>query len=78
MDCNLSGTSVHGDSPGKNIQEWDACPPPDICVRYTHLNTNISFTHFICFMRNLQMVTAAMKLKGAHWKGRSKTDLICR
>ena len=27
MNCSLPGSSVHGDSPGKNM-EWIACPPP--------------------------------------------------
>ena len=28
MDCNLSGSSVHGDSPGKNTGVGLPCPPP--------------------------------------------------
>ena len=28
MDCSLPGSSVHGDSPGKNIGSGLPCPPP--------------------------------------------------
>ena len=28
MDCNLSGSSVHGDSSGKNTGVGVPCPPP--------------------------------------------------
>ena len=30
MDCSPQGSSVHGDSPGKNIVYWSGlpCPPP--------------------------------------------------
>ena len=30
MDCSPPGSSVHGDSPGKNTGDWSGfpCPPP--------------------------------------------------
>ena len=29
MDCSLPGSSVHGDSPGKNTAVGLTCPPPE-------------------------------------------------